>query len=581
MTDTDETTVTPDPRAIAQAVLLEVADEPEQVGEFVAANEMEDHVTDFRFAAHIRGYEGWQWSVTLYHDPELGSWTVNESSLIPTEDALLPPKWIPWKDRLEPTDLSPTDSIGTDPDDERIETGEIEESSLEDVNDAAETFRLTRRHVLSPLGRSQAAKRWYDGPRGPKALSTKTADGNLCSDCGFFVPLTGELNRMFGVCANKWSPDDGRVVSLDHGCGEHSEIEPPEPSRIWVQSKPALDDLHIDIVAHAKTRRQSPIADDDEVESESEFEAEAGRPEAVKVAEVSEATDETTIVSEVGEASDTTADAVDAVDAGHAGTQPTDVSGAPEGTALSEGGLDGSNSNRAEDVVANPTDITEYDATGEAPEGSDAVTAYRDADSGLMSDETSAESDSDDGEDGAIRDDDESESDDDALDHEDSDDVDIDDDDIDDEDDEATEEDILANTTVDDGDDDGDMDDDLVDDDSGVSEDVSPELETVIDLIEQLRQSRAEEVVDTDDADIDSPDGADDADEVDGVDDGVSDTSDDADDAPVADAGDIDRTDGDLNGIVEIPDNDVDVSVDGADAVDANGVSDDGSGGRY
>lgn len=518
MTDTDKTTVTPDPRAIAQAVLLEVADEPEQVGEFVAANEMEDHVTDFRFAARIRGYEGWQWSVTLYHDPELDSWTVNESSLIPTEDALLPPKWIPWKDRLEPTDLSPTDSIGTDPDDERIETGEIEESSLEDVNDAAETFRLTRRHVLSPLGRAQAAKRWYDGPRGPKALSTKTADGNLCSDCGFFVPLTGELNRMFGVCANKWSPDDGRVVSLDHGCGEHSEIEPPEPSRIWVQSKPALDDLHIDIVAHAKTRRQSPILDDDEAEAG--FEAEAGGPEAVKVAEVSEATDETTTVSEVGEASDTTADAIDAVDAGHAGTQPTDVSGAPEGTALSEGGLDGNDSSHVEDVVADSTDITENDATISVTDASDAVAGYRDADSGSLSDETSAESDPDDGEDGTIRDDDdESEPDDDALDHADSVGVDIDDDDIDDEDDdeddEATEEDILANTTVDDGDDDGDMDDDLVDDDSAVSEDVSPELETVIDLIEQLRQSRTEEVVDADETDIDSPDDVDDVDDAD------------------------------------------------------------------
>ena len=90
----------------------------------------------------------------------------------------MPPKWIPWKDRLEPTDLAPTDSIGTDPDDERIEEGEVEESSLQDVNDAVETFRLTRRHVLTSLGRAQAAKRWYEGPRGPKALSTKTAEGN-------------------------------------------------------------------------------------------------------------------------------------------------------------------------------------------------------------------------------------------------------------------------------------------------------------------------------------------------------------------------------------------------------------------
>lgn len=274
MTETIETAVTPDPQAIARAVLLEVADEPDQVGDFVVANELEDHVTDFRFASNIRGYEGWQWSVTLYHDEELDSWTVNESSLIPTEDALTPPKWIPWKDRLEPTDLSPTDSIGTDPDDERIEDGEVQESSLQDVNDAVEAFRLTRRHVLSSLGRAQAAKRWYEGPRGPKALSTKTAEGNLCSTCGFFVPLKGELDRLFGVCANKWSPDDGRVVSLDHGCGEHSEIEPPEPSHLWVQAKPAFDDLHIDVVAH-RPRKQEPVddatdddAEDDKLETE-------------------------------------------------------------------------------------------------------------------------------------------------------------------------------------------------------------------------------------------------------------------------------------------------------------------------
>ena len=225
MTDTTETIVTPDPHAIARAVLLEVADESDQVGDFVTSYDLEDHVTDFRFAANIRGYEGWQWSVTLYHDEEIDSWTVNESSLISTEDALMPPKWIPWKDRLEPTDLAPTDSIGTDPDDERIEEGEVEESSLQDVNDAVETFRLTRRHVLTSLGRAQAAKRWYEGPRGPKALSTKTAEGNLCSTCGFFVPLAGELDRMFGVCANKWSPDDGRVVSLDQEPAAQDEAE--------------------------------------------------------------------------------------------------------------------------------------------------------------------------------------------------------------------------------------------------------------------------------------------------------------------------------------------------------------------
>ncbi len=273
-----------DPRDIARAVAIEVADEPEQVGDVVETIDLGDCVTDFRLGAHVRGYEGWQWSVTLYHDEEADTWTVNESSLIPTDEALMPPAWVPWKDRLRPEDLAPTDSIGTEPDDPRLENGfrktepvgdgveaaepsesvpdnsVSDDSTADDVTAAlVEEFALSRRHVLSPLGRAQVTKRWYEGPRGPKALSTKTAEGNLCSTCGFFVPLKGELNLLFGVCANKWSPDDGRVVSLDHGCGEHSEIEPPEPSSLWVQSKPALDDLRIDVVVQQPREERGAV----------------------------------------------------------------------------------------------------------------------------------------------------------------------------------------------------------------------------------------------------------------------------------------------------------------------------------
>lgn len=275
-----------DPQAIAKAVAIEVADEDNQVGDFVEAIDLGDDVTDFRFETRVRGYEGWQWSVTLYHDVELDYWTVNESSLVPTDKALRPPAWIPWKDRLEPTDLAVTDSIGTEPDDPRLEEGfratdagegapaetpemsETSETSKEDVEDAVEKFELSRRHVLTPLGRAQTAKRWYEGPRGPKSLSTKTADGNPCSTCGFFIPLKGELNLLFGVCANKWSPDDGRVVSVDHGCGEHSEIEPPEPSHLWVQSKLAFDDLHIDIIAQAPREERGSVELIEQLEGE-------------------------------------------------------------------------------------------------------------------------------------------------------------------------------------------------------------------------------------------------------------------------------------------------------------------------
>lgn len=429
---------TMDPRAIAQAAAIEVADEDSQVGDFVEAIDLGDNVTDFRFETRVRGYEGWQWSVTLYHDVELDHWTVNESSLVPTDKALRPPEWIPWKDRLEPTDLAVTDSIGTDPDDPRMEegfrktepaeTGENVSSdaesaettnasdnaetdadgaagsqgesaaasvtSEEDIDEAVEEFDLSRRHVLTSLGRSQTAKRWYEGPRGPKSLSTKTSDGNPCSTCGFFIPLKGELNLLFGVCANKWSPDDGRVVSLDHGCGEHSEIEPPEPSQLWVQSKPAFDDLHIDVVAN-RPRKQEPAAQD---EAEGE-------------------TDKT------GEPAGDDIEAQKTVDGNAVDTEPAEEA-AGDGTSQSQSAGDESVAQNASDSVV-------------------------DVDAADSSDESKSDAD-----------------------------------------DEATEEDILNNTVADD-----DEDDEMDDEEDNVrpSDDVTPELETVIDLIEQLRQNRADE----------------------------------------------------------------------------------------
>ena len=309
------------PQELAYEVAVETSERKNAVGDFVGKTDLGSNVTDFRFACTMLGYEGWQWSVTLYHDEDAGRWTVNESSLAPTEDSLLPPPWIPWKDRLRPTDLSVMDSIGTAEDDSRLEdgvklegaqennasedgsqcakdsensnnsnNGENSENSVdgenssdsksaynadnasaeddenlengeskEDFEDAVETFRLTRKRVMTAQAIAQTAKRWYAGQHGPKSLSTKIADGKACSSCGFMIPLAGSLGNMFGVCANMWSPDDGRVVALDHGCGEHSEIAPPEPSQLWVQSEPAYDDYHIEIVPQTPREERADV----------------------------------------------------------------------------------------------------------------------------------------------------------------------------------------------------------------------------------------------------------------------------------------------------------------------------------
>jgi hypothetical protein len=48
------------------------------------------------------------------------------------------------------------------------------------------------------------------------------------------------------VCANEWSPSDGRVVSLDHGCGAHSEtdMDHPEPTSV---GEPIVDEFAVDL----------------------------------------------------------------------------------------------------------------------------------------------------------------------------------------------------------------------------------------------------------------------------------------------------------------------------------------------
>lgn len=318
-----------DPEELARRVVLSVAADSDEVGGLVGRTLIGDGVWDYRFVSAIKGYEGWQWSVTLYRDEDADTWTVDESSLVPTDAALQPPAWVPWKDRLLPSDLSVTDAMGTDPDDPRLTDGykpaqtrlqnsEVQQTSedneegrkasasvdadgavfrlvdraggekdvhehepdgqvslgaktsSDDLDEAVDSFALTRRHLMTAEARSVTAKRWYEGQHGPKSLSTRTAKGKACETCGFLIPLAGDLGTMFGVCANRWSPDDGRVVSMDHGCGEHSEIEPQEESHLWVQSQPAYDDLHIDVV------RQKPREERPEVELMEQMQSEDG-----------------------------------------------------------------------------------------------------------------------------------------------------------------------------------------------------------------------------------------------------------------------------------------------------------------
>lgn len=177
-------------------------------------------VVTVRFAADLEGYRGWQWSVTIaVVDPARP--TVSEVVLLPGPDALLAPALVPWKQRVRSGDLGVGDLLPPAPDDARIVPAYLE-SDDPAVEDLAHEVGVGRVRVLSREGRAIAATRWHEGAFGPDDDMAKHAPGH-CATCAFFVPLAGALGAGFGVCANEFSPADGRVVDVRYGCGAHSE----------------------------------------------------------------------------------------------------------------------------------------------------------------------------------------------------------------------------------------------------------------------------------------------------------------------------------------------------------------------
>jgi DUF3027 family protein len=212
---------------LARSAITEV--EPSMVGEHLSVvGEGERLVTHF-FECLLPGYRGWRWAVTVTRVPRGRQVTVCETVLLPGPDAALAPGWVPWQDRLQPGDLGVGDLLPTSDDDDRLVPGYLQ-SDTPAAEEVSWELGLGRPRVMSREGRMETAQRWYDGDHGPAApIATAAPRAARCGGCGFYLPLAGSMRRAFGVCGNAFAPDDGRVVSADHGCGAHSEVlSPPE-----------------------------------------------------------------------------------------------------------------------------------------------------------------------------------------------------------------------------------------------------------------------------------------------------------------------------------------------------------------
>lgn len=214
--------------------------DPDHVGDHVAVAAEGDRLVTHLFECLMPGYRGWRWAVTVTRIARSKHVTVCEAVLLPGPDALRAPEWVPWQERLRPGDLGVGDLMPTPPDDDRLTPGYVR-SDDPAVEETAWELGLGRARVMSREGRAETAQRWYDGDHGPAApIATAAPAAARCGTCGFYLPLAGALRQAFGACGNEYAPDDGRVVTADHGCGAHSEVLVETP--VGVEELPTVYD---------------------------------------------------------------------------------------------------------------------------------------------------------------------------------------------------------------------------------------------------------------------------------------------------------------------------------------------------
>ncbi|HWL96765.1 MAG TPA: DUF3027 domain-containing protein [Nocardioidaceae bacterium] len=242
-------TVLADAVEAARAALLEAV-RADQVGEHDGYDVEGERVLTHHFHAVVPGYRGWRWSVTVTRASRQRTVTIDEIVLLPGPGSLLAPAWVPWRERIRPGDLGPGDILPSDEDDPRLVPGFLAGDDLLDadlVPELEDERTLGRTRVLSVEGREEAADRWYDGSHGPTTPIAQSASAQ-CATCGFLVKLAGELGKVFGVCANGYAGDDGRVVSFDHGCGAHSEVKLSKSAQPQALPEPVFDTIGYDDV---------------------------------------------------------------------------------------------------------------------------------------------------------------------------------------------------------------------------------------------------------------------------------------------------------------------------------------------
>ncbi|MDQ0029504.1 DUF3027 domain-containing protein [Arthrobacter bambusae] len=125
---------------------VETIAKPGEIGPHIAARSEGERVVTHLFESRLAGYGGWQWYAVVTRNSRSKVVTVSELGLLPSEDSILAPEWVPWAKRVRPEDEAAAaeevaDEAGApvDADDDGEPSGEdVDGSGDEQENDDAE-----------------------------------------------------------------------------------------------------------------------------------------------------------------------------------------------------------------------------------------------------------------------------------------------------------------------------------------------------------------------------------------------------------------------------------------------------------
>ena len=88
-----------DLKAFAEVAAKSAADKNE-LGSFIESVDDSEGISTYLFESKKLGYLGWRWSVTIFQADPVSEPSLCEVVMVPGDDSLVAPKWVPWSERL-------------------------------------------------------------------------------------------------------------------------------------------------------------------------------------------------------------------------------------------------------------------------------------------------------------------------------------------------------------------------------------------------------------------------------------------------------------------------------------------------